>query len=249
VLTTLIKANKSLSVKAAERYPWLQKGANCHDELLKLIQCSLQSSNAAECLEIGGIDRPLLSKREVKRYAGLDIEFKPGCKEIYDEFYIQSIEDPVAGRYDFVISMTVLEHVPNNAAALQNIFDCLKPAGKTLHYLPSKYHCYSLILRVLGPKLQKTLIRVLFPEAANISGYPAFFSYCSPRAMRRLLKQIGFENIHISPFFRATHYFSFCFPVFLVVACWENFCSWMKWESLASGFIITAEKPGAARHP
>ena len=41
-------------------------------------------------------------------------------------------------RYDFVFSIDVMEHIPDNQAVLRNIFDALKPGGFFYLHLPNK---------------------------------------------------------------------------------------------------------------
>jgi 2-polyprenyl-3-methyl-5-hydroxy-6-metoxy-1,4-benzoquinol methylase len=54
-----------------------------------------------------------------------------------------------------VITITLLEHVADNKAAVANIARALKPSGATHHYLPPKYHPYAIALRIVGPDVQK----------------------------------------------------------------------------------------------
>ena len=82
-----------------------------------------------------------------------------------------------------VISITMLEHVPNNTLAVGSMFEALKPGGVTHHYVPSNWHPYSIALRMVGPKLQKRLIATLRQAAAAVTGYPAFFDHCSVTSM------------------------------------------------------------------
>ena len=210
------------------------------DTLKMLIEKSLNSANSI--LEVGGIDRPLWYKNKDLIYDGLDIEYKDKCEEIYDHFIVQSIEEPVNGKYDLIISRTLLEHVPDNKKAFNSIYQALSEHGETIHYLPSKYHIYSLILRLVGNKGQRFLIKKLRPWAADVTGYPTFFNYCSPRQMRKLLAETGFKSIKITCFYHANDYFSFCFPLFLLVTLWENLCKKINLETFCAGFVVEAHK-------
>ncbi|MDP6244813.1 MAG: hypothetical protein QF462_15980, partial [Myxococcota bacterium] len=143
-------------------------------------------------LEAGGIDRPLLRRGHGFRYDGLDIDKKELCHTIYDHFWVQSIERSVPENYQMIISMTLLEHVQDNAASAKSMFEALLPSGTTHHYVPSRWHPYALILRLVGPKLQKRLITSLRSEQeASVSGYPTFFNQCTSRAMRLTFERAG----------------------------------------------------------
>jgi hypothetical protein len=172
----------------------------------------------------------------------MDIEEKPRCHDVYDRFVVQSVEDPIGGEYDLVMSITLLEHVRDNASSIANIFDALRPARETHHYIPGKGHPYALALRAVGPKWQKCLINVLRPEAAEETGYPAFFDHCSARRMARVFEGVGFEDVQVRSFYRANDYFAFFFPAFIAVTAFENICKLLGWSYFASGFVISGRK-------
>jgi len=195
---------------------------NYSADLEEIISHQISSTNAKTILEVGGIDRPILKKNDAFLYIGLDIEEKSSCYQVYDEFFVQSIENPIPIRANLVISTTLFEHVKNNAAGVHQIYQCLEVNGATAHYIPSKYHPYSIILRSIGNRMQKLLIDVLRPDAASVTGYPAFFDHCSPRQMRKIFLDAGFRDVHIVPYYRATDYFAFLLPAYVLVAAYEN---------------------------
>ena len=210
--------------------------------LLTEINNYLDAHEYTTVLEAGGIDRPLLAKSSIIRYDGLDIDCKANCREIYDEFIVQSIESYLFKKYDLVISITLLEHVKDNYLSINTIYDGLQDGGASMHYVPSKYHPYSLIIRLVGPSIQKALIHYLRPEAKDVAGYPAHFHLCSPQQMKKAFEEKGFRNVRIQPFFRAADYFNFFIPLYLLVVLWESICKRMGLMQFCSGFIITAVK-------
>jgi hypothetical protein len=110
-----------------------------------------------------------------------------------------------------------------------------------VHYIPSKYHFYSLCLRIVTPKVQKILIKHLRPEASD-TGYAAFFDNCSPNQMKKLFYRQGFKSVEVIPYYKATDYFAFFLPAYLVVAVFENLFEYFGASSFSSGFIIHAVK-------
>lgn len=180
----------SLNVKitnAIDRiFPDFRKQDDYSYKLQNLVHQYVKERRMCSILEVGGIDRPLLKKTAEFIYDGLDIEYKEECKTIYDDFYLQSVEQPIKKRYDIIISRTVLEHVNNNFLSAYQIYKSLTDEGVAIHYVPSKYHPYSLILRMVGPRLQKTLIRFFRPWATQTTGYVAFFDKCSPKEMKNV---------------------------------------------------------------
>ena len=193
-------------------------------------------------LEVGGIDRPLLAKSNDYEYIGIDIDEQPACHEIYDEFIVRSIEESVERKVDLIISCTLLEHVANNENAIKVMHEALNDHGVMHHYVPSKWHPYAIALRLVGPTIQKILIPLLRPGAEAVSGYPAFFNHCSPQAMRRLVNRTGFSEVSIKPFYRASDYFAFFVPAYLLVVLFENACARFGWSFFCSGFVISAKR-------
>jgi hypothetical protein len=206
------------------------------------IQRDLEA-NSGDVLEVGGIDRPILAKGLGGSYDGMDIDEKDTCYDIYDRFMVQSIEEPVEHQYAMIISMTLLEHVRDNRASIGNIYAALLPGGTTHHYLPSANHPYSLLLRLVGPRLQTILIRHLRPESIGETGYPIFFDYCTVAKMTRLFREVGFEEVDAVPYYRAHDYFAFLLPAYVAVIGFENLCKRFGWSTFASGFVISARKP------
>ena len=110
-------------------------------------------------------------------------------------FMFNSIEEKLPFKGDLIISTEMIEHVKNNQLSFKSMLEALNESGSIIHYIPSKNHFYSIILRIVGPKLQRILIKYLRPHAIETTGYPAFFSYCSPSEMKRLCNEVGFSNV------------------------------------------------------
>ncbi len=250
MLSKFVKVNRNFCRKLEKNNPIFFDSSydytvNRHrgeNDLRDLIKGFILENSPATILEIGGVDRPILAKSRNYTYFGLDIDDKPKCYDVYDTFLLQSIEEGLEIKFNLIISSALLEHVPDNIRSLRVIYDALSNGGVTMHYIPSKYHFYSLILRLVGPKLQKILIHYLRPEAEAVTGYPAFFHKCSPRQMETLCKDIGFSKIEIIPYYRATDYFAFFVPAFILVAVLENLISYFGLRTFASGMILVARK-------
>ena len=237
-----VSLNVNLTRSFDRQFPRFVESRNYRDEMLYLIGSFIRQKKFSRVLEVGGIDRPLLKRSERIEYDGLDIEYKDRCKDLYDRFIVQSIEEPIRRGYDLIVSIALLEHVSNNTLSIAQMHKALRSGGCIIHYAPSKYHPYSLMLRLAGPKIQKRLIRILRPWAAEIAGYPTFFDKCCPREMKKISTHLGFKEIQVITFFRANDYFRFFVPAYILVTLFENICRQVKWEELCSGFIIVARK-------
>ena len=245
MIAKFVAINKRVCIEFASNNQWFIPKGDFRGRLLEIVDERLSEFETVRVLEVGGIDRPLINKSPSITYDGLDIEYNAACDLVYDNFYCQSIELPVENakkKYNLITSITLLEHVPNNKATITNCYELLDENGVMAHYVPSKWHPYSIILRAVGSRWQKKIILVLRPEAISVTGYPTYFNYCSPSSMFKLLKSEGFKEIKIIPFFSAADYFNFFFPFFLIVLAWENFCRLLKLEWCCSGFIFTAIK-------
>lgn len=241
LIRKFVYANRRISLKLVNYYPSIFGGPSYVYEFDKLINSVAKSASIKEIMEIGGGERPS-SLSGIRKVDGVDIAKIDNPSNLYRKYFCQSVEEVLPMNYDLIYSMTLLEHVPNNGKSVVNIYDALTAGGKTVHYIPSKFHPYSLVLRLIGPKLQVLLIRLLRPDAKEVSGYPAFFNYCSPSQMEALFKSSGFKNVKILAYYRANDYFAFFVPAFIVVSIYENFCKFLNIRSAASGFILTAEK-------
>lgn len=242
ILKKFIGLNRKCSKLLEEKFPRYFDSPSYKDELLRRISSSIEKGGVKKVLEAGGIDRPLLRKGQGYEYDGLDIESSDKCYEVYDNFVIQSIEEPVNEKYDLIISITLLEHVPNNDSSINSMYQSLQPDGETHHYVPSKWHPYAVALRIVGPVLQKRLIPILRPGAEDVTGYPAYFDKCSISSMRKLLIKHGFTDVDVQAFHRANDYFAFFTPLFLAVTTFENLCRKLKLDLFASGFVISAKR-------
>lgn len=244
-LRNFVRINRSASYWLADRFPrfFAKPQPRYRDVILNRISNDINNQKPAVIIEAGGVDRPLLKRSENYTFIGLDIDERPECARVYDRFIVQSIEEPLTDKADMIITYTLLEHVPSNSASIKVMYDGLNPDGVTHHYVPSGLHPYSLILRAIGPRLQKRLIPIIRPGTEGVTGYPAFFDLCTPKAMTEAFHTVGFTDIDVQPFYRANDYFAFFTPGFIVVTLIENACRLCNLSSLASGFVISARKP------
>lgn len=241
MLNKFINLNCRLSDKFSHVFNKFTHENSYHEMVTRRIDAFLSQKTYSRILEVGGIDRPMLTKAPGRVFDGLDIEHSPRMDEIYDHIFIKSIESPLVETYDLIYSMTVLEHVEDNSKSIASIYGALATGGLTIHYIPSKAHPYSVILQMVGPLLGKKLVQTFYPESKGLSGYKTFFNKCSPNEMQRLFEANKFIDVEIIPFYRVS-YFRFFFPLYLMVVCWENFCKYFKLRQMCSGFIVVAGK-------
>ena len=243
MLVSFVKANRNMCRKLENFAPrFFSIRRDYEADLIDIINKVLKEKKPSKVLEVGGADRPLLSKNKDIFLCGLDIDSRPECFASYDKYLLQSITDPIDEKYDLLISKTLLEHVEDNSKSLEIMNDALREGGEMVHYLPSKNHPYSLCLRLVGPSLQKILIKYLRPDAIEVTGYPAYFDFCSPEKFRKLCEEKKFRHVEIKCYFQASDYFAFFVPVYILIATLENLAEFFNISFFASGFIVRARK-------
>ena len=243
IIKRFVQANKSFSSKLDGKFPsYFLGNRNNHTDLLGEIKEYIRKKKPRHILEVGGVDRPLLRKNINYKYVGIDIDNNIKCLNIYDEYLVKSIEEPIGREFDLIISFTLLEHIKNNRKSLNNIYNSLVEGAATYHYVPSKNHPYSIVLRIVGPKLQRLLIKHLRSYAADVTGYPTYFNLCTPSQMKNEMEEIGFKEVKVIPYYKAGDYFSFFVPAYMMVTIYENIIEKMHLSELSSGFLISGIK-------
>ena len=156
MIRAIVRFNQEISTALVTYLPTIfGSNRNASKDLNSRINYSVNETAPKTVLEIGGIDRPLLKKSSLYKYLGMDIDFRPDCNLVYDEFFVQSIEEKFTERSDLIISKTLLEHVKDNKKSITNMHEALNDGGLMVHYVPSKYHPYSLLLRHCDLKQQR----------------------------------------------------------------------------------------------
>jgi SAM-dependent methyltransferase len=105
-----------------------------------------------------------------------------------------------AGHFDLALLNEVLEHVPNDAAALREIFRVLKPGGVLVIFSPNRlypFETHGLVWRSSGkgiPPLRTFLIPYLPVRLGRrVFDYPARNYF--PSELRRMTRETGFDIV------------------------------------------------------
>tara|TARA_B100001778_G_scaffold132237_1_gene108876 strand:- start:368 stop:1111 length:744 start_codon:yes stop_codon:yes gene_type:complete len=240
-LPNFVKLNRYLINIINKKLDFIITRENCKIGFIDVLNNLIKTNRPKSIIEVGGADRPIFEKNINYNYIGIDVDEVHKDHISYDQIFIQSIEDRINLKGDMIISKCLLEHVKNNKKSIQNIYNMLSPYGISAHYVPSKYHPYSIILRLINHKIQNILIRHLRPHAEG-TGYQTFFNYCSPNEMKSLFKSVGFSQIEIIPYYKATDYFSFFLPLYYLILIYEEMIKFLKLRNLGCGFIIIGRK-------
>jgi len=85
--------------------------------------------------------------------------------------------DPLAGQFDTVLCLNVLEHVGNPTRALRNMARALAPGGRLILYVPQNQRLYSTLDEVTGHRCRydrKSLIAELTEAGLSVSRLEEF---------------------------------------------------------------------------
>lgn len=146
---------------------------------------------------------------------------------------------------DLVVSRAVVEHIHDNAAFFRNCGYVLRPGGVMIHAFSGRFAPFALMNQLFPNGLTRRLIQLLHPywrEEGNY-GFPAFYNRCYFSAIEDLLKRNGFRNGKFILLYYQSIYFTFFFPLFAVMLTYDVIVSLLGIRNLASGIIITAERP------
>jgi SAM-dependent methyltransferase len=146
------------------------------------------------------------------------------------------------GSVDMVVSRSVLEHLRDVPGFAREAARVLKPGGRFVHLLPSRYAPFAVINRILPQRVARRLLCFCWPEVRGICGFPAYYDRCSPSAMTKVLRQNGFEIRDLQTAYYQSFYFRFFVPLFLLSMLYEIIIHALRARNLGSHFLICAVK-------
>lgn len=97
-----------------------------------------------------------------------------------------------APMYDVALCSEVIEHVPDSASALRNIFLSLKPGGHLILTTPNAYSTVELTARLLTIPLVTKLARAIYNEPVDDLGH---INRLTRTQLRHQIRAAGFEVV------------------------------------------------------
>jgi SAM-dependent methyltransferase len=206
---------RRLGYNCAEGWAW----DNYRSTVLALAQTCHKSGRhhdgRVRLLEIGGGRGPLLTPAEAEE-AGIELtvndidarELSLAPAEFHKaQFDIAGEVAPdLEGEFDLIISRMVVEHVRNAPRAWKNMRDLLAPGGVALAFHPTLYAPPFVINWLMPESLTARVLRFFFPFRHD-GGYPKFparyeMCFTIPSKVEPILKECGFSQVLIAPFWR-----------------------------------------------
>lgn len=124
----------------------------------------------------------------------INVDFVKAANSIHNvEARIADItRDAFAPLHDVALCSEVLEHVPDSASALKNIFSSLRPGGHLVLTTPNSYSTVELTARLLsfGPIIK--LARIVYGEAVDDLGH---INRMTRHQLRQQIEAAGFEVV------------------------------------------------------
>ena len=199
--------------------------------------------------EVGGGKHPLYSGEEKARrdlrVVGLDIdegELMRAPRGSYDS----TIQTDIT-RYrgcedaDVVICQALLEHVVDTKSAFAGLASILKKDGVALLFTPSKNALYARVNLIIPEKLKRNLLRFLYPELAEKSGFPCRYHRCTLSEFEEMARGEGFAVVQKRAYYHS-EYFSFFAPLHVLWRLWLWVFYLLARERAAETFSLALRK-------
>lgn len=123
--------------------------------------------------------------------------------------------DPAAlgaarGAYDLAFSRMVFEHVRDARAAWSNVHTLLAPGGVAIAFIPTLYAIPYLANMAIPEALSRRIVRLLYAHRTDEEDpkFPAYYDWCygDGRKLEPRLRQIGFREAMVVPFFHHEYF-------------------------------------------
>jgi SAM-dependent methyltransferase len=149
------------------------------------------------------------------------------------------------GSADLIVSRSVVEHLHDNRAFLENCARVLRPGGAMVHTFPCRFAPFSLINQLIPNRLARYLIAAFHPQWEEDCGFVAFYDRCYYSAIRGLLERNGFTQLTFYYRYYQSIYFDFLFPLYAVMLAYDLSIWLLGIRNLACAILVVAQRPSA----
>jgi SAM-dependent methyltransferase len=178
----------------------------------------IEQSKGKTVLEIGAGRQPLFSPDELAEYkidyVGNDIsQIELDAMSLAVPKYVfdagKSVPADCLGRFDFIFSKMVQEHIDGTPQYYQNLSRMLKHDGIALNFHPVLYSAPFVINRLMPERLSDPLLYALRSDRTRTRNpkFPALYDHCViSRKVRESLRAQGFSEVVQIPFYGHGYY-------------------------------------------
>jgi SAM-dependent methyltransferase len=148
-----------------------------------------------------------------------------------------------SGSLDLIVSMSVVEHLPDPEKSFAEFARVLRPDGTLIMQTPNLYDYVSIIAGLTPFRLHQWLIPKMQTRAAA-DAFPTLFRANTRRRLTRLLRRAGFESTHVELINQYPSYLMFSPLAFRLGVMYERFTS--RFDGLAQlrGWILAVARKG-----
>lgn len=177
--------------------------------------------HATHIMEIGGGRNPLFTPEEIKTFdldivvndisatelACLPPDYRTAC---FDVSAPGLDAGNLRNKFDLMFSCMVFEHVLSGKHAWTNTYELLAPNGVAVAFVPTLYSIPFVLNLLLPDRLASRIVEAFFPNRTDGKHpvFPAHYSWCyaSETVLAPRLKEIGFSQVAILPFYGHDYY-------------------------------------------
>lgn len=143
---------------------------------------------------------------------------------------------------DLIVSRMTLEHLPEVSSFVRESARILKPGGWCVYLFAGRNAPYAVLNRTLPPRLASWLIHRLRPGTEGVLGFRAYYDGCSPRAIEKLLRNSGFDEVRVEVDYEQAPYFDFFVPLYALVALYDTAARRLALRNLGALVLVRAQK-------
>ncbi len=201
-----------------------------------------KATNVNTIIELGGVSRPVLEKNNCYRYIGIDIDSNFNHNYFYDVFYCKSVEENLPENADLIFSKYLMEHIENVEISYLNQIAALNSGGTIVHLYPLGYHPFSLLNKLVGNDLARSIIPIIRKGSETVTGYPAFYKLGNAYKLEKFLSKINGIDFKVRYHYGALDYFSFFFPFAIIILIFNTLSSLLNLKIFASNVLVEIKK-------
>jgi 2-polyprenyl-3-methyl-5-hydroxy-6-metoxy-1,4-benzoquinol methylase len=179
-------------------------------------------------VDVGSGKNPLLSPQEKANLKCTVVGLDKSAKELaaapagsYDGTIETDITNYVGNNEaDIVVCQSLLEHVPDTAAALRSIATLLRPGGELVLFVPCRNAVFARLNLILPEAWKRKILRTIFPSTGDKQGFRSFYHLCTPAKIQHAAEAAGLECVE-EKIYAMSWYFSFFFPLYFIWRFWS----------------------------